>query len=63
MSAFNTFGALLRHLRERGRMTQGDLAAAAGYSVAYISALEKDQRRAAPQMVYHAVHPGACRDR
>ena len=51
MSAFNTFGALLRHLRKRARMTQGDLAAAAGYSVAYISALEKDQRRPAPQMV------------
>ena len=51
MSAFNTFGALLRQLRKRTGMTQGDLAAAAGCSVSYISALEKDQRRPDPQMV------------
>jgi predicted ATPase/DNA-binding XRE family transcriptional regulator len=40
-----TFGQLLRHLRKRAGMTQGDLAAATGYSVSFISALERDKRR------------------
>ncbi len=46
-----TFGQLLRHLRKRAGMTQGDLAAAAGYSVSHISALEKGQRQPDPQAV------------
>ena len=46
-----TFGQLLRHLRKRAGMTQGDLAAATGYSVSYISALEKNQRRPDPETV------------
>ena len=39
-----TFGDLLRSLRKRVDMTQSDLAAAVGYSVSFISALEKSQR-------------------
>ncbi len=46
-----TFGQLLRHLRKRAGMTQGDLAAAAGYSVSQISALETGQRQPDPQAV------------
>ena len=39
-----TFGALLKHLRKRGSMTQGDLAAAVGYSVSFVSVLEQNRR-------------------
>jgi DNA-binding XRE family transcriptional regulator len=39
-----TFGDLLKQLRKRAGMTQGDLAAALGYSVALVSALERNQR-------------------
>jgi DNA polymerase III delta prime subunit len=45
MSTGTTFGEVLRHLRKRAGLTQGDLAAAAGCSVSYISALETGQRR------------------
>ena len=38
------FGDLLKQLRKRAGMTQGDLAAALGYSIALISALERNQR-------------------
>ena len=38
------FGNLLKQLRKRTGMTQGDLAAALGYSAALISALECNQR-------------------
>ncbi|MEZ4869355.1 MAG: helix-turn-helix transcriptional regulator [Caldilineaceae bacterium] len=40
-----TFGPLLKHLRKRVGMTQRDLAAALGYSIALVSSLEKSQRR------------------
>lgn len=39
-----TFGELLRQLRRRVGMTQGELAAAVGFSVSQISRLEKDDR-------------------
>ena len=38
------FGDLLKQLRKHAGMTQGDLAAALGYSLALISALERNQR-------------------
>lgn len=38
------FGTLLRQLRKRAGMTQGDLAAAVGYSVPFISDLEQARR-------------------
>lgn len=38
------FGDLLKQLRKRAGMTQGDLAAALGYSIALISALECSRR-------------------
>lgn len=38
------FGDLLKQLRKRAGMTQGDLAAALGYSIALISALERNHR-------------------
>jgi predicted ATPase/DNA-binding XRE family transcriptional regulator len=40
----SNFGNLLRQLRRRAGMTQGDLAAAVGYSVAMISSLEQGDR-------------------
>jgi predicted ATPase/DNA-binding XRE family transcriptional regulator len=39
-----TFGGLLRHLRRRAGLTQGELAALVGFSIAQISLLEKNQR-------------------
>lgn len=44
-SSDHRFGVLLKQLRRRAGMTQGDLAAALGYSIALISSLEKAQRR------------------
>lgn len=44
MPTRTSFGNLLRTLRKRTGMTQGDLAAAVGYSVATISALEQERR-------------------
>jgi len=41
---FPTFGTLLRQLRKRAGMTQGDLAAAVGYSVSFICDLEQNRR-------------------
>ena len=52
-----SFGQVLRHLRKRTGMTQGDLAAAAGYSVSYISALENNQRTPDPQIVAQRFAP------
>ncbi|MEZ4869316.1 MAG: helix-turn-helix domain-containing protein [Caldilineaceae bacterium] len=45
LAATLTFGTLLKQLRKRAGMTQSDLAAALGYSIALISSLEKAQRR------------------
>ncbi len=42
--SFTTFGAFLHYLRKRARLTQRELGAAVGYSVAQISLLENDQR-------------------
>src|SRR5215211_2061548 len=39
-----TFGDLLKQVRKRAGMTQGDLAAAVGYSVSFVSALEHNHR-------------------
>jgi len=39
-----TFGDLLKQLRKRAGMTQGDLAAAVGYSVSFVSVLEQNRR-------------------
>ena len=39
-----SFGTLLRQLRKRAGMTQGDLAAAVGYSTSYICDLEQERR-------------------
>ncbi len=44
MSPTPTFGVLLRQLRKRAGMTQGDLAAAVGYSVSFVSDLEQNRR-------------------
>jgi predicted ATPase/transcriptional regulator with XRE-family HTH domain len=42
--AFDSFGALLKHLRLRAGLTQRDLALAVGYHYAHISRLEHDER-------------------
>lgn len=39
-----TFGDLLKQVRKRAGMTQGDLAAAVGYSISFVSALEQNRR-------------------
>lgn len=44
LSAFVTFGDLLKHLRRRARLTQKELSIAVGYSEAQISRLEQNQR-------------------
>lgn len=41
---FTTFGALLKHLRRRARLTQRDSGLAVGYSEAYITRLEDNSR-------------------
>ena len=43
-SQFQTFGDLLRHLRERSRLSQRDLAQKVGYHHSYLSRLEKNMR-------------------
>ncbi len=49
--SFATFGALLRYLRRRSRITQRALGIAVGYSEAHIARLESDQRTPDPDVV------------
>jgi hypothetical protein len=42
--AFNTFGELLKHLRQRAQLTQDEFGLAVGYSRAHIARLESNQR-------------------
>ena len=42
--SFDTFGAFLRYLRRRARLTQQQLGIAVGYSTPQISLLENGQR-------------------
>ncbi len=51
------FGDLLKQLRKRAGMTQGDLAAAVGYSVSSISALEQNQRLPTIEFVLQSLLP------
>jgi ATP/maltotriose-dependent transcriptional regulator MalT len=51
LQSFTTFGALLRFLRRRARLTQNDLGIAAGYSVAHINRFEKDKHLPDPATV------------
>jgi hypothetical protein len=44
LDSFETFGALLRHLRKRGRLTLRVLGTAVCYSEAQITRLETGQR-------------------
>ncbi len=57
MHSAANFSELLRHLRKRAGMTQGELAAKAGCSVALISALETGQRRPTAEMVRTQLAP------
>jgi len=52
-----TFGDFLRFLRKRAGLTQGDLAAAVGYSVSFISTLEGGQRRPDPDAILRRFVP------
>ncbi len=56
-AAPTTFGDLLRFLRKRAGLTQGELGAAAGYSVSFISTLESGQRRPDPTAIVHRFVP------
>lgn len=47
----DSFGRLLRYLRQRARLTQRELGIAVGYSEAHIARLEHDQRRPDPATV------------
>jgi LuxR family transcriptional regulator, maltose regulon positive regulatory protein len=51
-ATFSTFGALLRYLRRRQRLTQIELAIATGYSTAQISRLEQNQRLPNPSTLH-----------
>jgi predicted ATPase/DNA-binding XRE family transcriptional regulator len=44
ISAFSTFGDLLKYLRRRAQLTQRELAIAVGYTEGHVSRLEKNQR-------------------
>jgi len=52
-----TFGVYLRQMRKRANMTQGDLAAAVGYSISFISSLEKGNRLPDVETVARAFVP------
>src|SRR5262245_46624303 len=52
--AFASFGEMLKYLRRRARMTQGDLSIAVGYSISQISRLEHNERLPDPATL-HAV--------
>src|SRR3954451_1832575 len=52
-----TFGDLLKQARKRVGMTQGDLAAAVGYSISLISALELNRRLPGVESVHHRFVP------
>lgn len=56
-NSFVTFGTLLKQFRKRAGMTQADLAAAVGYSIAFISNLELNQRLPDLQMVMETFVP------
>ena len=49
--AFATFGALLRYLRRRARLTQRDLGIAVGYSEGHINRFEKNKHLPDPSAV------------
>ena len=55
--AQTTFGDLLKQLRKRAGMTQGDLAAALGYSISLICALEQNRRLPDLQAVMQSYLP------
>lgn len=57
MTTSPTFGTLLRQLRKRAGMTQGDLAAAVGYSVSFVSDLEQNRRLPAVAVVLQQFVP------
>ena len=48
---FTRFGDLLKHLRQRARLTQRELGVAVGYSDAHITRLEAGQRQPDPSVV------------
>lgn len=57
-----TFGELLRQLRRRAGLTQGELALIVGFSVAQISRLEKDERLPDVPMVIEKFLPALALD-
>src|SRR5690349_14436854 len=44
IGTFTRFGELLKHLRQRARLTQEELGLAVGYSRAHVARLESNQR-------------------
>ncbi len=50
-SSFTTFGAMLKYLRRRARLTQRELGIAVGYSESQITRMENDQRNPDPTAI------------
>ena len=53
----HTFGHLLKQMRKRAGMTQGDLASAVGYSISFVCALEQNRRLPDVETVLHTFVP------
>src|SRR5215470_8019268 len=60
---FNTFGELLRFLRERAELSQKELALQVGYHYSYMSRIEKNQRTPDPTTLMARFVPALDLDR
>src|SRR5579871_5465773 len=57
LSNLTTFGAFLKYLRRRAKLTQNELAIACGYSAAHISRLESEERLPDPAVTLALLVP------
>jgi len=60
--SFNSFGELLRYLRERVELSQKELAAQVGYHYSYMSRIEKNQRTPDPKTLLARFIPALALD-
>src|SRR5689334_25144967 len=61
--SFNSFGELLRFLRERVELSQKELAMQVGYHYSYMSRIEKNQRTPDPTTLMARFVPALSLDR